>query len=624
MEDTEGEGGEKTLAQSEEYDEYLKMVSKRKEAENKVHVPKTVIEKIDKIILFGHIYHGATEEENELYQFVHQRMDGVITEGYIPVGFLSSIFVHNVTLYFATRKGKCGPEFQLSMRTPGEVIVDWDLSPDAMWSSVLNYFDKKALFPEAVLDYLDADPFVLFGIDDPITQRAIRRLEKQPVLLSRGEKPDIIEWSDYLGGRISGIKRNKEFAKNTKTRWVIQALAETELPTPWTSYKGIGNIVCFMNHETGVCSWKHPFYEYFSQLWNYCMEADDLDVKRIRVNRLIWNYEASQNVGVIQQPLVSPEYIEQLADIMGFDVSEEPFIVRTLKAALKTFSQMYRLTEDVDKDKISELTERIKCDREANRVMLQTWRAVLSPDVTFELDDLANGKVVCVECQNKALSFCLECKDYFCIACFVKLHSKGNRKLHVPFRLIPCSMCSLLPAKVHCTFTDKSFCHECYAMKHVIQLPGDAREIAPKKINYAKQQTNVIKTYHAQEMSKSMPIQEDDIGEDHGSCASVLTVDWHQFFDGKGIKYYYNFRTGERIRRSPSGTPLQSADPSEAGDVHHINEENKEDKTHMCLEPRSIRAPYRSHPDACSTLDINVKECTEELRSGEQHQQICP
>jgi len=598
----------------EEFNEYQAMVQKKRATnEIRVHVPKTSMQKIDKIILFGHIYHGKSEEEALLYQFTHQRMNGVITEGYIPIGFLSSVTVQNIILFLAVRKAECGPEFQISMRTPNEVVADWDLNPDAMWSSVLSYFDKKAIFSDSILDYLDADPFVLFGIDDPITQRALRKLEKQPVLLSRGDRPDIMEWNDYLSGRTGGQKRNQEYLKDVKTRWVIQAFAETELPSPWTSYKGIGNIVCFMNHETGTCSWKHPFYEYFNQLWNYCMTADPLDVKRIRTNRLIWNYEASQQSGVIQQPLVSPEYIEQLSETMGYNVSDEPYLVRTLKAALKSLSRKYRLNMDIPKEDIAALLERLQLDGQKQKVMLNTWQNVLSSNVTFDIELLTNGEINCIDCENAAQSFCLECKDYFCIKCFEKLHAKGHRKTHIPFRLIPCTMCTLVPAKVHCTFTDKSFCHECYCMKHVTQLPHDARESAPKKINYAKQSSNIIKQHQAQQFQTHAQAQRDDNYSEKGSCNSVLTADWHQFFDGKGIKYYYNFRTGEHILHSPTQTPQQSITPSEIDE-----DEDGPISLPTSPAPRTIRAPFRSHPDAYAFKDLDRTEMINDLVKGQQ------
>ena len=87
-----------------------------------------------------------------------------------------------------------GPEFQFAHKTERRVISEWDLNPDAAWGSVVTQFDKRDVFSEKTMNYLDADPFVLFGIDDLLTQKALRKLEKCPVLLCRGAKPDSDEW----------------------------------------------------------------------------------------------------------------------------------------------------------------------------------------------------------------------------------------------------------------------------------------------------------------------------------------------------------------------------------------------------------------------------------------------
>ena len=92
--------------------DYKKQIKKKKERLKGPHVPKTDIEKKHKIMLFGRIYRGVDEEEERLYQFIHQRADGVVTEGYIPVGFLSMLPVEDEYLYLAIRKSPMGPEFQ--------------------------------------------------------------------------------------------------------------------------------------------------------------------------------------------------------------------------------------------------------------------------------------------------------------------------------------------------------------------------------------------------------------------------------------------------------------------------------------------------------------------------------
>ena len=71
----------------------------------------------------------------------------------------------------------------------------WYRDLDDLWSNVLSYFEKRGILSEdrehgsegsgladchdlaqETLEYLDADPFVLFGIDDPLTQQARRQL----------------------------------------------------------------------------------------------------------------------------------------------------------------------------------------------------------------------------------------------------------------------------------------------------------------------------------------------------------------------------------------------------------------------------------------------------------------
>ncbi len=97
-----------------------------------------------------------------------------------------------------------------------------------------------------------------------ITQKALRKMEKQSVLLCRGPKPDSTEWFSYL--ELDPID-------SAELTWVVQSFAEVELPAPWTSYKGVGSIVCFLNHQTGKTTWKHPFYDYFSQLKDFTIRA---------------------------------------------------------------------------------------------------------------------------------------------------------------------------------------------------------------------------------------------------------------------------------------------------------------------------------------------------------------
>eukprot|EP00438_Fugacium_kawagutii_P012994 Skav204137 [mRNA] locus=scaffold4340:64785:77175:+ [translate_table: standard] len=141
------------------------------------------------------------------------------------------------------------------------------------------------------LEYLDADPFVLFGIDDALTQqatwrrpvrwgrrlwgarldrwwKALVKLDKFPALMCE-TVPTLEEWAYYL--RID--------PKNDPSMlWLVRAMMETELPKPWTCYKGIGSIVCYLRSDTGQVTWKHPFYDYFRQLRDFCRQASREEV----------------------------------------------------------------------------------------------------------------------------------------------------------------------------------------------------------------------------------------------------------------------------------------------------------------------------------------------------------
>merc|ERR1712224_140707 len=148
-----------------------------------------------------------------------------------------------------------------------------------------------------------------------------------------------------------------------------------------------------------------------------------------------------------------------------------------------------------------------------------------------------------------------------------KLHQKGARRFHAPFRLIPCALCLTMPAKLHCTFTDKSVCHECYAMRHIKTLPPDAKENPARKINYKDQYDRYASmAKEKQFLRPDSAISFSSEAESGKSYESILGSEWHPFYDARGVKYYHNFATSERMRQSPAPSPSQSEDVSEAGD----------------------------------------------------------
>lgn len=524
------------------------------------HIPKTDIVTRHKVIRFGTTRKAPTEQEAKLYAYLHQRADLKVSRGSIPFGFYSCMFLdEGQPLYLETRFGgidddgePVGPQYQVSWKAEKEVIPPldslsdgWYRDLDDLWSNVLSYFEKRGILSEETLEYLDADPFVLFGVDDPLTQQALLKLDKFPALMCDGAVPTQDEWAYYL--RIE--------PRDTQLVWLVRAMQETELPKPWTCYKGIGSIVCYLRSDSGQVTWKHPFYDYFRQLRDFCRQASRDEVMQVRCNRLLWSYEATRvETEHDQEPLISPPYVARMADIFGFDVKVQGCVVRNCKAQLKAFAKAYRTKQDIDIGLIRECNEMLQRDVAKYSEMVAHWSGEVKEDVKFDLNKLAAGELHCVNCKTTALSFCLECKDYLCLKCYADLHGKGSRKEHAPFCLVPCALCVVLPAKIHCTFTDKSLCHKCYAMKHIKMLPLDGKENQPRRINYVEQYNRYAE--FAKERVKKMAVKPEDLPAlDDSAYESVLSTDWHPFYDARGVRYYHNFATGERMRQSPRRVP---------------------------------------------------------------------
>jgi len=530
--------------------------------------PKNDIEARHKAICFGAIQHAATEEEANLYKFYHQRADLKVSEGYIPVGFYASIpLEEGQPIFLQTRYGDfdpdgnpVGPQYQVSWNSDKEVVPPivpgtdgWSNNLDELWSNVLAYFERKSLLGEESLQYLDADPFVLFGIDDGITQKALLKLERFPALLCEASTPNLDEWAYYI--RIDPT--------DSVLNWLVRAFQETDLPKPWTCYKGVGSIVCYIRSDTGQVTWKHPFYDYFRQLRDFCRQASPEEVLQVRCNRLLWTYEATRDeTDHEMEPLVSPDYVARMAEIFGYDVKVQGIVVRNIKAQLKAMAGTYRQTQNIAIEQVKQCAELLALDTQKYDFMYDHWKNKFNEVIKFDLVEMANGQVKCVNCQETGMCFCLECKDYLCISCYDSLHNKGARLHHAPFRLVPCCLCVCQPAKLHCTFTDKSLCHSCYALKHIKQLPPDGKENQPRRIDYVMQYNRYAQMAKERSGSKIPELNATvtDLFSASEDYETVLSHDWHPFYDARGVKFYHNFATGERMRQSPRRVP-NTADP---------------------------------------------------------------
>lgn len=528
--------------------------------------PKNDVEARHKVVCFGAIQTAETDEETNMYKYHHQRADMKVSEGFIPVGFYASIpLEEGQSIFLQTRYGDLdshgvpnGPQFQVSWGIDKEIVPPivpgqsgWSNNLDDLWSNVLSYFERKSLLGEESLQYLDADPFVLMGIDDAITQQAILKLERFPALLCEGSVPGLDEWAYYL--RIDPM--------DSVLNWLVRAFQETDLPKPWTCYKGIGSIVCYVRADTGQVTWKHPFYDYFRQLRDFCRQASNDEVLQVRCNRLLWTYEATRSeTDHEMEPLVSPDYVARAAEIFGYDVRVQGSVVRNIKAQLKAMAKQYREHQNIELDQVIGCAELLALDVKKYEFMYDHWKNKFNEVIKFDLVEMANGLIKCVNCQETGMCFCLECKDYLCITCYDSLHNKGARLHHAPFRLVPCCLCVCQPAKLHCTFTDKSLCHSCYALKHIKQLPPDGKENQPRRIDYVMQYNRYAQMAKDRSKAPMLNATVTDLFGVSDDYETVLSHDWHPFYDARGVKYYHNFATGERMRQSPRRVP-NTADP---------------------------------------------------------------
>jgi hypothetical protein len=513
-----------------------------------------------KIISFGYrvMVDGETPEMYKFQYLPDPEQPEDLHPGCVPASFSAGVPVDDTMVYFQTNEGTNGPEYQVVYSKPdpegGDVPLeslkfpldqDWTDDVDFLWVEALRELEK--VLSEEAMMILDADPLWLFGVADPATQRALEKTAVVPMLRCIGQRPCIEEWFAYMNGDMD---TDKEY------RWVVESFAEVELPQPWTSFKGVGSIVCYLNNESNETTWKHPFYDYFAQLLNHCRRATREEHIKLRINRILWQYEAESQTDVQHQmPLVSPKYIRVLSEILECDIKTEAYMVRTLKTFLKAFSQMYHEGE-LDTQEVKWCLE--ICDNERAKDA-----QVKDPqeDESAAIDAPMGGQLYCVECDMVARCYCPECEDCFCEMCFDRLHSKGNRSRHIPNHIIPCVICKNdpsreMPAKLQCTYTRGNYCVDCYTKQHAKTLPHFL-DLKPLKIDYrtnalrvAQGKSGLGKEEHVDDgPPPGMEIEVQDCFSKPAPLETRLGEKWHAFYDLRGVKYYYNFETEESMRR---------------------------------------------------------------------------
>jgi len=141
-------------------------------------------------------------------------------------------------------------------------------------------------------------------------------------------------------------------------------------------------------------------------------------------------------------------------------------------------------------------------------------------------------------------------------------------------------------------------------MKHIISLPPDGKENEPRRIDYNSQYRRYA-TYAAERVKKAMKTAGFDAGKEFDPESmgdSVLSSDWHPFYDSRGVKFYHNFLTGERMRQSPRRVPNTADQGAPPAYVQVEDQENrKPNKQNVELERNTKRPLALTGFNAVST-----------------------
>ena len=471
----------------------------------------------------------------DAYIFRYSTESEAIIPGVIPADFCSRVRIDSAELFLNIRRGLSGPQYKLSFPSRTNVLVDWMDDLDNLWITGLQQvedFGDAFNIRESDLQLLDADPLVIFGVATVETQRLVEEKgdNSSVILMCAAGGPSVSECFAYL---------KADPVTDGKFSWLIESFRETVLPYPWRSERDEGSFIVYMNSESGFVTLRHPFYDYFCQLLDYCRRASHEEYVRLRLTRMFWKYqESSASNTVSQGPLVSPNYVTAVADIFEVDISVYHSLVAYFKDLLKILAKSYTARGDISVSEINDLIAGVSDILQASSVS-ETSKLV---------------QMNCSRCSLQGTCFCLNCCDTFCDNCFPPLHRFGSRSAHQMNRFITCSFCKSSPSIVQCSYSFAFFCEPCYNNHHSGSLPAFL-EVKPIVLDYcrgSKSATESIALFPS-----------------NGSKTEV----WHSFNDASGVEYFYNFTSKESSRRPRIGVSAILLSQSEI--IHRISMSDK-------------------------------------------------
>jgi len=451
----------------------------------------------------------------------------------IPVGYKAIIKWDEDEIVFMTREGTFGPEFQIIYLPKSPVAEDFTLFE---WNSnIADIWDQFLTLVEGTEDrdirFFDPGPWRTFGVTRDEVQIALKqgtdvKTAVDRILYCADEKagPSVEEYMRYLG---------LEPETDVDFSWICKLFKDEPKPAHFFEYISEGMVYWF-SAQTQETYWKHPLYDKYKRMLQVARIQKPLphwkSIMSFRIEFLL-NQVFRNNLDEEQDrmPLVETvDNVIEMARIFRVNIQNEPYLVHVLRRALRHYAHAVR-----EKRKVK--------DVEDFRNLIVRYHDLVAQ---FEqAKDLEMRKVqqmkVCVQCDERdAVLFCDNCRDFFCQACFDRLHARGRRKTHrrTWVEMGMCAECSEAIALFHCVQCADLYCRDCFQDWH---MRGGRRNHIPIVLRSFNSQTD--------KLADATPA----MGTGAGKIVKQARSPWFCFLDENNIKFYYNIETGVSRRDMP-------------------------------------------------------------------------
>jgi len=411
------------------------------------------------------------------------------TKYLIPIGFKSVLKINDTELIFSTRASAAGPEFRI---TSSGLSPDWTRNVRKLWDLTLSYLKERKIDTST----LTRNPLVIFGVTEGAVQSHLNEVEGV-LYCQSGELPSLEEYETYLG---IVPEYDSDF------RWIICEFRNEALPVNWYQYVS-EKMAYWVNAETEETVWKHPLFDKYRSMLLQARVSRPRDVTVFEIELFFSrNFESEIS------------RILDFARILKIDLKKEPYLVHVVLRALKHYFEAV-----AGKLEISRLAD------------FQSWIGRYRKTVS-DLEILAETEIKeisrflkCVDCSEKmAEIFCEFCEDFFCPACFNKIHKNGRRESHprTMLEIATCSECELAISRFQCVQCQDAFCEDCLKSTH--QRGGRRNHVVGFLKNFKK--------FPGRPASRKL---------------ETAKSPWVRLRDEGGMNLFYNFQVSETCRDLP-------------------------------------------------------------------------